>query len=640
MLNALLVAASFALGASADSVLYPVYNHERLCGSMIVKHVGDTTTVRYVFTDRNRGSRDFVRYVSHNGALVSIERRPVGRDDVIGDATARIELTADSVRRWTPEKMTSERRDPAAIYSLFLSPYDDYMLAERLLREPSHTVKTAHDTTAHLAVLRELDVPTPHGVEHVRMVGLSTDKVPDQQILWLDARNQLFSTAVDWFITVKPGAERALPLLRKAEFTYRNATAESLNARVVSKTAPDIVIANGDVFDAERGVMMSKTTVVMHGDRITAVGPAESTPTPAGATVIDATGKTVMPGMWDMHGHLALESQTGGSPMQLARGITTVRDLASDIDVATSHRARANAGQIAAPRDVLAGFVEGPLAWAGPTNVFVSTEADARNWVATYDSLGYKQIKIYNVVHPDLVPTIVAEAHKRGMRVSGHIPRGLSVPAAVQLGFDEIQHAAFFFSTFFPDSLFVPTMRAYSQVASVVAANVDVDGAPMTHLIATLQQHHTVVDGTWAVWVVSAGTTGAQTVGAGVQQNATKADSNYIRLLKKMYDAGITLVPGTDEYGSMTYNTELELYERAGMPAPAILQSATLVSARVMRDDKDYGSVTPGKIADVIIVNGRPSEHIADLRKVEHVFRAGRLYHVQALRDATGFPTP
>ena len=73
-------------------------------------------------------------------------------------------------------------------------------------------------------------------------------------------------------------------------------------------------------------------------------------------------------------------------------------------------------------------------------------------WVAKYDSMGYKQIKLYNVIHPDLVPTIAEEAHKRGMRLSGHIPRGLSVPAAIALGFDEIQHAAFLFSTFYEDS--------------------------------------------------------------------------------------------------------------------------------------------------------------------------------------------
>ena len=127
--------------------------------------------------------------------------------------------------------------------------------------------------------------------------------------------------------------------------------------------------------------------------------------------------------------------------------------------------------------------------WAGPTEVLVRTEDEARAWVARYDSLGYKQIKLYNLMHPDLVPTIAEEAHKRGMRLSGHIPRGLTIQAAVTLGFDEFQHSAFLFSTFFQDSLYVPTMRAYSSVAAAVAPTFDVNAPQVTQLISFLRDH-------------------------------------------------------------------------------------------------------------------------------------------------------
>ena len=239
-------------------------------------------------------------------------------------------------------------------------------------------------------------------------------------------------------------------------------------------------------------------------------------------------------------------------------------------------------------------------------------------------------------MHPDLVPTFAAEAHKRGMRLSGHIPRGLSVPAAVGLGFDEVNHAAFLFSTFYQDSLYIPTMRAYSLVATTVAPNVDVDGAPMTALIQTLKAHNTVIDGTFSVWITSAGTGIAQGVGAGVPTDAQKSDAAYLRLLRRLYDAGVTMVPGTDNPTGSSYNAELEVYEKAGVPAATVLQMATIISARVMKDDKNFGSLAPGKVADVVIVNGKPAEHIADLRKVEQVIRGGRLYDVQDLRDATG----
>jgi imidazolonepropionase-like amidohydrolase len=114
---------------------------------------------------------------------------------------------------------------------------------------------------------------------------------------------------------------------------------------------------------------------------------------------------------------------------------------------------------------------------------------------------------------------------------------------------------------------------------------------------------------------------------------AQKSDANYLKLLKRLYDAGVTLVPGTD--GS-SYNSELELYERAGIPAPQVLRIATIVPAQVMKDGKEYGSIAVGKVADILIVDGKPAEHITDLRKVETVIRAGRVYDSKSLDKAVG----
>jgi len=634
----LLLAATMA---AADSTVYPVLNHDRAAGSMTVVHRGDTTTVRFVFTDRNRGSRFFSRYVIRDGRVLSVENRPVLADDRLGDPTSRLEIVGDSIRQWSPARTSSIALQRDVFYAIGFTPFDQVLLARHLLKQSGHTSKLAGNTSAHLEIVKELTVPTAAGSERVRLVSIDRGFGASPQMVWLDRDDNLFATEVSWFMTVKPGAEAALPMLRKTEFAVRDAQAEALNKRVMKPTPPSgtLAIVNGDVFDSERGVVRPRTTVLVRGDRIVSVGPSDSVQLPPGATVVDAAGKTVMPGMWEMHGHMQLTSASTSGPMQLASGITTVRDLASDVDVAVSERDRAQAGITASPHMVLAGFMEGPGKWAGPTPVLVRTEDEARRWVARYDSLGYKQIKVYNLVHPDLIPTIAAEAHARGMRLSGHIPRGLTVPNAVELGFDEVNHAAFLFSTFYQDSLYVPTMRAYSAVATAVSPNIDVDGPAMTQLIDFLKRHGTVIDGTFSVWITSAGTGIGQAVGAGVPADARKADANYMRLLKRLYDAGVTLVAGTDAFGSTTYDTELELYEKAGIPAPVVLQIATIGAARVMKDDKDYGSLAAGKIADVIVVNGKPNEHVSDVRKVETVIRAGRLYDVQALRKALG-PQP
>ncbi len=622
--------------AGADSTVYPVFNHDRPAGSMVVTRNGDTTSVRFVFTDRNRGTRVFSRYVIHDGRILSIESRPVLPDDRLGDPTFRFEIVGDSIRQWTPARTVTAPRSSDVYYATGFSPFDQALLAQHLLKQPGRSAKLPGNSTAHLEIVKELSVPTTRGSERVQLVSIDRGFGATPQLMWLDRDGSLFATEVSWFMTVKPGAEPALPTLRKTEFAVRDAQAEALNKRLQKPTSGTVAIVNGDVFDSERGTMRPRTTVLVRGDRIVAVGPSDSVAVPKGATLIDAAGKTVMPGMWEMHGHMQLTSESTSGPMQLSHGITTVRDLASDLDVAVSERDRAQAGVIASPHMVLAGFIEGPGKWAGPTAVLVRTEDEARRWVARYDSLGYKQIKVYNLVHPDLIPTVAAEAHKRGMRLSGHIPRGLTVADAVQLGFDEVNHAAFLFSSFYQDSLYVPTMRAYSAVATAVAPNIDVDGPAMTQLIDVLKRHGTVVDGTFSVWITSAGTGIGQAVGAGVSADAQKADANYMRLLKRLYDAGIPLVAGTDNFGSSSYDTELELYEKAGITAPTVLQIATIGAARVMKDDKDYGSLTAGKVADIIIVNGRPFDHISDVRKVETVVRAGRVYDAQEIRVATG----
>jgi imidazolonepropionase-like amidohydrolase len=109
-----------------------------------------------------------------------------------------------------------------------------------------------------------------------------------------------------------------------------------------------------------------------------------------------------------------------------------------------------------------------------------------------------------------------------------------------------------------------------------------------------------------------------------------------MRLLRRLYDAGVTLIPGTDAYGSLSFDKELELYEKVGIPASVVLQIATIVPARVMKDDRAYGSVAVGKVADLFIVNGKPAEHVSDIRNVERVVRAGRLYDAHDLRVASG----
>jgi hypothetical protein len=643
MLGMVLALSLVAIGAT-DTTSYVVLNHGRPAGELSVVTIGDTLVVRYHHVDRNRGPRSETRYVMSKGRVVGGQTWTLplyGPEPTRGAPLDRFEVVRDSVLWRTRDSTRRAPFGPASYYRLrSFTAYDQALLARFLLSRPDRSAQLLPSGSAKLEIVADTVVRTRRGRQRVRLAMLQGPRgIPSG--VWLDDKGELFAGEATWFIPVRRGSEDALPVLRAIEIRYRNRQGEDLARKVAPGPARVVAIVNGDVFDSDRGVVVPRQTVLVRADRIVAIGPGDSVSLPAGATRIDATGKTVMPGMWDMHTHAFLTSQSTRAIADLATGITSLRDLASDIDVATSLRDRATAGTLASPRWVLAGFIEGPGKWAGPTEVIVRTEEEARAWVARYDSLDYKQIKLYNLVQQDLVPAIADEAHKRGIRLSGHVPRGLSTPAAVRLGFDEINHAAFLFSTFFPDSLYVPTMRAYSLIAQIVAPNVNVESPEMSAMIDLFKQRGTVIDGTFNLWMRAQPGSGAPNVsgqpGPAPDSIAQKGNANYIRLIKRLYDAGVTLVPGTD--GS-SYNAELELYERAGIPAAQVLRIATIVPAQVMKDDRDYGSIAVGKVADIIIVDGKPAERVADLRKVERVIRAGRVYESKALRAAIGADQP
>ena len=618
-----------ALGATVvDSTRWIVDNHGRQAGELTAVRRGDSVIVRFVYRDRNRGTRVETRYrLAPDGSAIAGEARPVQDDGTVGDVAERFEIVGDSVVFLGARA----RREPGGWTGLrTATPWEQASLARYLMSRPGRAAPVSGTAPARAEIVADtvLRLAGKRLLARFVMVYRGASATPSG--VWLDGRGELLATDAQWFITARQGVFPFLPAMRAIERRWRNRQGETVASRVRTPLDGPLVITGADVFDSETGVVRARQTVVIVGERIARVGDVDAVTIPAGATMIDGTGKMVLPGMWDMHTHLQLTNQSNGSLQQLAQGITTVRDLGSDIDVAVSQRDRERAGRLASPRVILGGFIEAPLAWAGPSGSMATNEREARDWVARYDSLGYKQIKLYNVIHPDLVPTIAAEAKTRGMILSGHIPRGMSIRAAVSLGYDEVQHAAFLFSDFFPDSLFLPEMRAYSAVATAVAPTFDVDSPGMQSLIRFLAEHKTVIDGTFNIWIGG----GASIVGAGGSTDQQRADSAYLLLIRRVYEAGVPLVAGTDNSTGVTYRRELEMLARGGVPIPKVLQIATIDAARFMRDDRDYGSVSVGKVADLILVDGKPTVQLSDLARVELVVRGGRLYKVQDLVGA------
>src|SRR5262249_39251208 len=151
------------------------------------------------------------------------------------------------------------------------------------------------------------------------------------------------------------------------------------------------------------------------------------------------------PGLWDMHAHLG----DADGVLDIASGVTTVRDVGNDPDKLDDFKKRFDAGTAVGPHVVRFGFIEGRNEKAAAAKVTAETDAEAKQAVETYAARGYDGIKIYNSVKPDLVPLLAKEAHARGMAVTGHIPVHMLANEAVQAGYDGIEHLNMLFLNFF-----------------------------------------------------------------------------------------------------------------------------------------------------------------------------------------------
>jgi imidazolonepropionase-like amidohydrolase len=474
---------------------------------------------------------------------------------------------------------------------------------------------------------------------------------------WGDEQGRFFAGGSSWSMTIREGWESAQGELLKAQQAYDSARAVVAARSLARKPSVPVVFRNANLFDAESGRMRPRTTVVVTGNRITAVGDDGRVRVPTGAEVVDVAGKTLMPGMWDMHVHMGDDDGL----MHLAAGVTTVRDLANDTEETIARKRRITEGTLIGPRMILAGFMDGPGPFAGPTKVLVSTPDSARAWVNRYADLGYEQIKIYSSIDPSLVPAIVDAAHKRGLRVSGHVPQGMTAEEFVRAGADELQHTNFLFLNFWRDSLKDTRTPERFTAPAQRAALLDVGSDRVRRFIALLKQRGTVVDPTVAVFegmfvgrkgsvdpvyaaiadrmppTVRRGfLTGGLPVPDGMDQRYRDSFGAFRRMVKAMYDAGVPIVAGTDAMAGFAYHRELELYAEAGIPAPEVLKIATIGAARITRRDKELGSVAAGKLADIIVVDGNPVERISDIRRVTLVVKDGVLYDPAAMYRSIG----
>jgi imidazolonepropionase-like amidohydrolase len=618
----------------------------------------------YTFNDRGRGPELATRLVlGADGAPLTIET--TGHDYLKVPVDERFSRTLGeegASARWKNANESGEKELAApAFYLSYESAVPELALLARALRaDADGRIALLPAGEAALESTETIEVTVGERRRRVTRVAITGFGFTPVSV-WLDSTDggdgSFFGAAGGWFAIAPEGWEGVLEALREVEERADDVWARDLAARLAHRPEGPLALVGAAVFDPRTGETLPGRTVVIAGDRIAAVGPDAEVAVPEGATRIDAAGKTVLPGLWDMHTHL---SEVDG-PLHLAAGVTSVRDLANDVEQVTGYRAAWDAGEALGPRVVLGGFLDGPGLFAGPTKALVATEAEALSWIERYHELGYEQIKVYSSLDPALLPAIARAAHERGMRLSGHVPQGLTAAQAVELGFDELQHANFLFLNFWGDAgIDTRTPARFTEVAAR-GAGLDLGSPEVERFVRLLAERKIEVDPTLAIFeaMLTARpgevSPGFRTVadrfpaqvrrgflGGGLQppegMDETYRESyrRMVEMVGKLYQAGVPLLAGTDALAGFALHRELELYVEAGIPAPVVLRIATLGAAEVTGRAESLGTIEPGKLADLIVVAGDPAVEISDIRKVELTIKGGTLYESAELYEALG----
>jgi cytosine/adenosine deaminase-related metal-dependent hydrolase len=626
-------------------------------GTMTVQATAPSTyRVTFEYTDRGRGPQlDSTIRLGPDSTPVRVETN--GHDYLKGPVAERFERTATGAT-WSSGGGNGDRAVSGHAFYLPFdgTPFDTGLLARALVQAQGGTIALLPEGEATIEKVGALELAAEkqhRNVVQYAITGLDFEPVR----VWLNADGGFFGSASHWLTVVPKGWEDAVPRLLAAQDAAEAARSASLAKTLAHRPEKALAFTGATLFDSEKATLTPGHTVVIEGGHIAAVGPDGKVKVPEGAEVVPLNGKTLMPGLWDMHVHLA----AGDGLLDIANGITTVRDMGNDMDALLAMKKSFDDGVAIGPRVVLAGLVDGSGKYTSPIKDKTDTPAQAKVAVDTYARHGYVQLKIYSSIKPELVPLLARLAHEHGMRVSGHVPGFMTARQFVLDGADEIQHENFVILDFLFD--IVKDTRGPARFTEVAEHGAEIDPSQprVKALFKLFLEHHTVLDPTINVfetmfvgrpgailpgWADVAKRLPAQVqrgfLGGGLPVPEGK-DALYrasfhamFMMLKAQYDTGIRMVAGTDSMAGFALARELALWVEAGIPSAKVLQIATLGGAQVMHRDRELGSVAPGKLADLIIVDGDPVADIHALRRVETVVKGGVVYSVPALDRAIG----
>jgi len=400
---------------------------------------------------------------------------------------------------------------------------------------------------------------------------------------------------------------------------------------VTSQGRP-LVFTHVNVVDVVNGQIVPNSTVVISGRTITAV--TQGGVPPAGALVIDGLGKFLIPGLWDMHAHI---QGSGEAWLRLyaANGVTGIRDMGADLDFILAMREATASGRVLGPEVIAAGPIldDAPADW--PLRMRVKNEAEGRAAVQLLKQRGVDLIKVHNYTPRDAFFGIADEARRLKLPLAGHVPLKVTVQEAIDAGITSIEHlsedgrvwkACSGGPQYRPEACrpFFEMMarRGVWQTPTLVTMfELPIVGTPASainpeHLAYANKALREMWAGNQSFFVTRPEIIDILKRLAEVAMIATR----------DMAAAGVGILAGCDGLiAGFCVHDELAAMVRAGMTPSAALQTATINPARYLGREQTLGSVAPGKVANLVLLDANPLEDIANVRRIRAVVVAGRL---------------
>jgi len=430
-------------------------------------------------------------------------------------------------------------------------------------------------------------------------------------------------------LAIEPGDEAAIVVAggRLGELNMRTGQMRSIPFRThwsVSDKAANIVITHARLIDGVSRDPIPDATIQIRNGRFATIVAGQTAAVPEGARVIDAKGKTVLPGLMDNHYHY-WDPFDGGR--LIANGITSIRDPGVDLSDTIDFKQAIAMGVIPGPDIHTAGpLIDGVGSYHPMVAVEITDPAKAGVLVDSLKEQGVDCLKVYFMLHPDVLCAVVAAAHKDGLKVTGHIGVHTGWAQALGCGIDGLNHirtwADFLPQSEQPQGENLSLDARIHPVARMQAdwSKIDPSGPEVGKLIDLMVADKAGFDPTLSIQKIDESSRKTFSL-----EEFTKAQDSYTRMgefVARAQKAGVLLLSGTDN-GSLF--DELEAYEQAGVPRMAIIQAATRNGAEWLGKEGDFGSIAPGRRADLIIVDGDPLAQMKNMRNIRTVIKDGEV---------------